>query len=96
MNKIEIVNLSHEQTSCPPELQTRTTEALESGSVLFRPHFSFPVHDEERPLFTPAIVGKSKNVSYNPDSAAIGGTTAEGPQAEVLRQMMTRFAATSR
>jgi 3-deoxy-D-manno-oct-2-ulosonic acid (Kdo) hydroxylase len=96
MNKIEIVDLSHEQASCPPELQTRATEALENGAVLFLPHFSFPVRDEERPLFTPTIVGKSKNVSYNPDTATIGGTSVEGPQAEVLRQMMARFATTSR
>ena len=96
MNKIEIVDLTHEQTSIQPDLQTRATEALENGAVLFLPHFSFPVLDAERPLFTPTIVGKSKNVSYNPDTATIGGTSLEGPQAEVLRQMMARFATTSR
>ena len=96
MNKIEIVDVTHDQTSFSPDLQTRATEALEQGSVVFLPHFSFPVRDAERPLFTPSIVGKSKNVSYNPETSSIGGTSLEGSQAETLRQMMIRFAATSR
>jgi len=42
-------------------------------------------------LFTPAILGSSKNASFDPATGRIGGTTAAGADAEALRSLMQRF-----
>ena len=96
MNKIEIVDLTHEQTSTPPDLATRATEALEGGAVLFFPTSPSPFSTPSAPSLPPPSSANPRTSSYNPDTATIGGTSLEGPQAEVLRQMMARFATTSR
>jgi hypothetical protein len=69
----------------------RTTAALERGDVLFLPRLRFAVHPEESVLFTPAILGSSKNASFDPDAGRVGGTTATGSDARALESLMRRF-----
>src|SRR4051794_25909765 len=64
---------------------------LESGDVLLLPDLRFDVEPFENVLFTPAILGSSKNASYDPSSGRLGGTTATGPDAETLRRFIHRF-----
>ena len=65
--------------------------ALESGDVLFCPQLRFAVQRDEYVLFTPAILGGSKNASFDPASGRVSGTSATGRDAEALRRMMHRF-----
>jgi 3-deoxy-D-manno-oct-2-ulosonic acid (Kdo) hydroxylase len=66
-------------------------QALEAGSVLFLPGLQFDVHTPEALLFTPSVLGSSKNASYDPVSGRLGGTTTAGRDAETLRGFMRRF-----
>jgi hypothetical protein len=91
MNSIESIELRGELASLSTELQDRVTNALESGRVLFLPHCGFCVTESERKLLSPAVVNKSKNVSYDPRSGALGGTTLTGRDAEMLRDVIARF-----
>src|SRR4051812_17129610 len=65
--------------------------ALEAGDVVFLPDLGFQVETAEALLFTPAILGSSKNASYDPASGKLGGTTAADGDAETLRTFMRRF-----
>ena len=65
--------------------------ALEAGDVVFLPGLRFDVEPQEALLFTPEILGSSKNASYDPASGRLGGTTAGGSDAETLRRFIRRF-----
>jgi hypothetical protein len=65
--------------------------SIEAGSLLFLPELRFTVEPAEAPLFTPALLGSSKNASFDPTAGRIGGTTATGRNAELLHAFMTRF-----
>jgi hypothetical protein len=65
--------------------------ALEAGDVLFLPELRFEVQSQEALLFTPSILGSSKNASYDPATGRLGGTTANGQDAEALRGFIRRF-----
>ena len=67
------------------------TTALEAGDVLLIPTLRFAVDAGEAVLFTPSILGTSKNASYDPASGRVGGTTATGGEADTLRGFMRRF-----
>jgi hypothetical protein len=69
----------------------RTIASLERGDVLFLPRLRFAVHPDESVLFTPAILGSSKNASYDPVSGRVAGTTATGSDARALQSLMRRF-----
>ena len=51
----------------------------------------FGVEPVEHVLFTPAILGSSKNASYDPATGRLGGTSASGQDAEILRRFIHRF-----
>ncbi len=65
--------------------------AIEAGDVLFMPELSFAREPREAVLFTPAILGSSKNTSFDPATGRLGGTTASGGDAELLRTLLRRF-----
>src|SRR5207342_1835240 len=65
--------------------------ALEAGDVLYLPDLGFEVETTEALLFTPSILGSSKNASYDPVSGRLGGTTAAGADAEMLARFIRRF-----
>jgi hypothetical protein len=69
------------------------TASLEAGDVLFLPRLQFPIEPAETALFTPAILGSSKNASFDPATGWLGGTTATGREAQLLRALMHRFSA---
>jgi hypothetical protein len=64
---------------------------LEAGDVLFLPNLRFDVEPGESVLFTPAILGSSKNASFDPSTGGLGGTTATGADADALRGLLQRF-----
>jgi hypothetical protein len=65
--------------------------ALEAGDVLFLPQLGFETLLHEASVFTPKILGSSKNASFDPATGGVGGTTAAGEDAETLRNFMHRF-----
>jgi hypothetical protein len=66
--------------------------ALEDGRILFAPHLGFELSDNERQFLSLACLdGKSKNVSFRPDSGAVHGTLCQGAELEGLRGMLSRF-----
>src|SRR5262245_8003697 len=69
----------------------QTIAALERGDVVFLPRLRFAVQADETVLFTPAILGSSKNASFDPASGRVGGTTATGADASALQSLMQRF-----
>src|SRR5262245_46407068 len=67
------------------------TEALESGNVLFCSDLRFDVLNGESVLFSPAILGRAKNASFDPANGHLSGTTLDGSNAAALAAMMRRF-----
>jgi hypothetical protein len=75
----------------PAEAISAAGPALEAGDVIFLPELRFAVQPPEGLLFTPSILGSSKNASYDPTSRRLGGTSATGADAETLRAFIHRF-----
>src|SRR5262245_6937852 len=70
--------------------------ALERGEVLFFPNLRFAIDPRESVLFTPSILGGSKNASFDPETGRVGGSTATGTDAEALQSLMRRFSDAAR
>lgn len=96
MSVIHTIELLGWANAVPPGVQDAAIGALESGYVLFLPKLHFELTSGEREFLTPAIVGKSKNVSYDPRSGKIGGTTVAAMKVHELRALLDRFAASTR
>ena len=91
----KVSNLDHDawKGAANATASTAATASLEAGDVLFLPRLRFPIEAGEAALFTPAILGSSKNASFDPATGRLGGTTAAGRDAELLRALMHRFSA---
>src|SRR4051812_25186956 len=87
---LQITGLSWPETPAPEAL-TAAAPALEAGDVIFLPELGFAVEPHESVVFTPSILGTSKNASYDPSTGRLGGTTAAGAEAETLRAFIHRF-----
>ena len=74
-----------------PARSAEALGALEAGNVLLLEDLGFGTRAQEAPLFTPAILGSSKNASFDPASGRLGGTTASGADAALLGALMARF-----
>jgi hypothetical protein len=71
--------------------QIDAVTAIEEGKVVFFPHLAFELRQNERAFLTPAVLAKSKNVSYNPANGGVGGTSLEGTAKDEIGAMMKRF-----
>ena len=80
-------------TSRVRELDASTDAAavLESGDVLCPPHGFFAIQEHEQPLFSPAVLASGKNVSFDPATRRVGGSSLAGNLAPVLQGMLARF-----
>ncbi len=92
MSPLELIDVEPKDSPLSEDLVNRAVNALESGKILFLPRYQFAVTEGESALFSPAIIGKSKNVSYDPRTGTLRGTAASAPNAELLRKMIARFA----
>lgn len=66
-------------------------DALERGDVLLFPRLRFDIEAAELGVFSPAIAGRWKNVSYDRRTGRLGGTSLGADEAEVLRRLLDRF-----
>jgi hypothetical protein len=66
--------------------------ALEKGRILLTPGLRFDLQPAERKFLSPKYLGaKSKNISFNPDTKALGGTDCQGAERDELAAMLRRF-----
>lgn len=96
MTRVVSLPIASWDGQCPAAEQERALSALEQGSVLLLPLLGFPLGDAEGALLSPAIAGKSKNVSFDARSGVLRGSSASESQLPVLRAMVLRFATSSR
>jgi hypothetical protein len=80
----------------PATDQAIATDALEAGHVLFLPDLRFELSAAERAFLSPDIVGKSKNVSFDPASGKVGGALVAEMKVHELRALLDRFATATR
>ena len=79
-----------------PVLQRRATAALEAGKVVWLPNLPFRIEKDECDLLDPAVSGGArKNISLDPQTAALANTELESAAAVRLQAMMDRFACTA-
>ncbi len=76
-----------------PELARRATEWVEGGEVLWLSRLRFDLTAGEERFLTPSVSdGRAKNISFDPASGAIGGTSLADGDREALGAMIRRFA----
>jgi len=94
---LERMAVSAWSAECSPADRERALDALEGGKIVFLPDLAFDIDDRERRFFDPAIAdGKHKNISFEPQTGAVGGTTLGGGEREELTALLRRFSDQSR
>ncbi|HEX4157642.1 MAG TPA: Kdo hydroxylase family protein [Rhizomicrobium sp.] len=93
MDVLHTIDLADWDGPFPAAMQTDACNALESGKVVFFPRLAFALGAEETALLTPDISnGRAKNISLKA-SGGMSGACCTGEKADLLQQMMERFAA---
>jgi len=64
---------------------------LENGDVVIITEPMFDVSTAERSLFSPAILARGKNVSFDPATRSLGGVALDGTARGALTDMLARF-----
>ena len=75
----------------PLEHAGAAAACLEAGHVLFQREAFFAAGVEERALFSPDVLASGKNVSFDPATGQVGGSSLTGEMSAVLRGMLSRF-----
>ena len=70
---------------------TGAAACLESGNVLVEHAGFFRVGAAEQELCSPSVLASGKNVSFDPATGHVGGSTLTGAVAITLRGMLSRF-----
>ena len=93
---LEPVTLTSWSCECTPTLCNRTLDALERGRIVFLPCLAFELKERERRLLSPAMSdGKAKNISFDPQTHSVSGTSLSGSEREDLGALLERFGAQS-
>jgi hypothetical protein len=90
---IPITNWDHR---CTPAEREHAVSALEQGAVLLFPRMPFTLEGDERRILSPAVAGKSKNISLDVASGVLRGSGAGEAEQQLLQRVMHRFATSSR
>jgi hypothetical protein len=89
---LESLDVTAWQGPFSPEIVARAADALESGKLLYAPQLPFELSEAERRFLSPdCLDGKSKNVSYRPDSGVLKGTHCRGAEGDELLAMLQRY-----
>lgn len=75
--------------------QQEAIAAIESGKVLLFPQLDFPLQVDEDRICSSATTGDAKNISFDPVRGLLRGGNTSETELDVLKGMMTRFAACS-
>jgi hypothetical protein len=74
------------------EIVAKAADALETGKLLYAPQLPFELSEAERRFLSPdCLDGKSKNVSFRPNSGALKGTRYQGSERDELLGMLQRY-----
>lgn len=97
MDVLETLDIESWDEIISKELRNKAIKALESGKVLYLPKLSFKMHPSEQCFLSTKFVDpKSKNISYNLSNDILGGAICENQEASQLKEMMKRYALSSR
>jgi hypothetical protein len=93
LNHLSITGFAHSDwiAEAPPDAQREMAMALERGDVLYFSNLGFEPSAAELRLFSPTIVGSSKNVGFDPANGRLSGTTLEAADRRALGEMLARF-----
>ncbi|MEO8386510.1 MAG: Kdo hydroxylase family protein [Betaproteobacteria bacterium] len=72
--------------------QELAVEALERGSVLLFPQLSFPIQNSEAQFLAPSVSGEGKNISFDPSTGSLRGSSVNDVDLQLLQNMMSRYA----
>jgi len=75
----------------PKDPKDQAARLLEHGSVVLLPGLDFDITGFEAALYADVSDEGTKNVSYNPATGELKGTTAEGPVREQLTEIVARY-----
>ncbi len=71
--------------------------ALEGGSIIFLPALSFAFEEAERRLLDPACSdGRTKNISFDPASGAVRGSSLQDDDRRRLERLLARYCSQAR
>jgi hypothetical protein len=92
MEILEALDITSWQGPFPAETVAKAADALETGKLLYAPQLPFELSEEERRFLSPdCLDGKSKNVSFRPDSGVMKGTRFEGSEHDEFLAMLQRY-----
>lgn len=92
MQILEALDIISWQGPFSAEVVCKAGNALEAGKLLYAQQLPFELTDAERQFLSPdCLDGKSKNVSFRPDTGALKGTGYRGETRDGLRDMLQRY-----
>lgn len=92
MEILEPLDITSWEGPFPAETVAKAADALETGKLLYAPQLPFELSEAERRFLSPdCLDGKSKNVSFRPDSGALKGTRCQGSERDELLGMLRRY-----
>jgi hypothetical protein len=92
MEILEALDITSWQGPFSSENVAKAADSLESGKLLHAPGLPFELSDGERRFLSPECLdGKSKNVSFRPESGVMKGTGCQGSERDALLGMLRRY-----
>lgn len=97
LGPLEPVDARSWSGDCSPSERAKALTALESGKVVFLADLASAIGDDERRFLHPSCSdGRAKNISFDPRTGALGGTSLDGKDRCDLARLLARFGARSR
>lgn len=97
MQVLEKLDITTWNGPFPPSEQDQAIATLERGHLLYFPSLAFHLEPSEHGFLSPSWSdGSRKNLSYEPATGHLGGTTVQGTEADALKKMMDRYARQAR
>src|SRR5581483_5409701 len=94
---VEFLSIRSWQPDCSVEEQLRALDAIENGNVVYLPKLAFDLLPGEQRFLDPAISdGRAKNISYDPASGSVAGTSLRGRDRLYLSEFVGRFSCSAR
>jgi hypothetical protein len=92
MEILEPLNVASWEGPFSRQIVATAADALENGKLLYAQQLSFELSAAERRFLSPdCLDGKSKNVSFRPDSALVKGTRYQGAERDQLLGTLRRY-----
>ncbi len=89
---LESIDITSWRGPFSPEIVAKSADALETGKLLYAPRLPFALSEAERRFLSPdCLDGKSKNVSFRPDSGVLKGTRCQGAERNELLGLLQRY-----